>query len=299
MLTERQIKERRNGIGGTDAAAILGLSPWKSRLDVYLEKVEGKDDFQVSKQAEYGLAVEPALLKLFEREHKKTVIPYKQTIRRKDKKFILAHLDGYIKEENAVLEIKTAYRSYQQEWGKALTDEMPTHYLIQCAHYAMVTGADKVLIFVSLDGQFPKLYIYNKDEELQKILLEKEEQFWNEHVLKKIPPEPLSIKEVESLYKGLKEQVKIATPEEIELYSRLKGIKAKITELEETQKSIKTQICQSLKDYTILMGPNNKPIITWKAVHKKQFSSTALQKEMPEVYEQYIKPMSYRMFLTK
>jgi len=177
-------------IGGSRAAAALGESKWGTPLDVYEECLGLKEftrgDEDLTADQERGIRLEPALLgwaesKLGIRFHKPP------TMFSGAYDFASVSPDGLGADGVSYLELK-APRTHEG-WGAEMTDEVPFEYLIQGAHGLMVTGR-KVCYFGALLGGTLKLFKHERDVELEELIIKGEHRFWNEHVLRGMPPPP-------------------------------------------------------------------------------------------------------------
>lgn len=175
-LTEEQVAERRNGLGGSDAAAALGLSPYKSALELFMEKREPREASSVELAAfRWGNILEPVIRQEYAtRTHRVVRLP-EGTLRHRQHPFVLAHIDG-ITDDGRVFEAKTSRSA--DGWGKHGTDEVPHHYLIQVQHYLAVVGAEVADIAVLIGGNDFRIYEVPADAELQEMIIDGEAEFW-------------------------------------------------------------------------------------------------------------------------
>lgn len=205
------LEERKNGIGGSDAATILGLNPYKSNVDLWEEKTGRKEAEDISDKlyVQYGTVAEEHLRELFKLDFPKYEVSHEENTIIKHPKydFLFASLDGQLvnKEtgELGILEIKTTniLQSMQKEKWK---DKIPDNYYCQILHYLNVTGYSFVILKAQLkydyDGDIrleTKHYkIMREDvEEDIKLLEEQEIKFWKEYVQKDKRP-PLLLPEI-------------------------------------------------------------------------------------------------------
>ena len=142
MLTDQQLKNRLSGIGGSDAGAICGFSPYSTVLDVYLSKKGLKESKADSRQMKWGNLLEPVIRDNYAREFSKDVLVTEETFYHNEYPFMLAHVDGLIG-DNGILEVKTT-QFLSKDWGAQFTDHVPKYYLLQCVHYMAVLDRDYV-----------------------------------------------------------------------------------------------------------------------------------------------------------
>lgn len=228
------LTQRKRGIGGTDISAILNLNPWKNPLDVYLGKV-GLTTWQEPNEAMYwGTKLESLIAERYEMDlgfkpgsgavvREAAIAPLfpgraaawnAQTIvEHENYPFFLGTPDGIVSAVDRGLEIKNT--SYQgQEWGKPGTDQVPQHYLIQCAWYMSITNLPTWDLAVLFSGSRLGIYTIHRNFELEKLLIEAGRQFWHDHVEQQVPP-PIDGSESWSRY--LTDRFRIGTERVIEV----------------------------------------------------------------------------------
>ena len=233
MLTEEHRAQRRRGIGGSDVAAIAGLSPWRTPLDVYLSKVEDVEQTETDAMR-WGSILEAPIADEYARLTGNRIRRVNRVLAHPEHPFILASLDRQIVGHPAgpgALEIKTAGRC-SDEWGEPLTDAVPAHYALQVHQYLLVTGwkwAELAVLFLS--ERRLAVYRIQADPEIQAWLIALERQFWEEHVEPRIPLEPQSLADLAKRYPKDTGTRVIAQPDVIEAVADLRQVKTRIKEL--------------------------------------------------------------------
>ena len=179
MLTREQIEFRKGGIGGSDAAAVLGASPWKSALELWLEKTGRTDDSKESTRLSVGSFLEPFIAAEVQRgrviahgngKHLERILGGKQLLgeggemlTHPEHPFMLANTDRTIGGAkvgdrwipSGILEIKTAGEwAFKRGWSHGV----PLYYQVQCQHYMAVTGA-RFAIVACLEG-LERVHVY-------------------------------------------------------------------------------------------------------------------------------------------
>lgn len=199
---ESYAASRAGGIGGTDCAAILGLSPWKRPIDIYAGKIAPADQPELDKEClTWGTLLEPIVRQRYALVNKVRVTapeslaldfprsrPWNDsTLVIGREPWMLGAPDGWIKEYQTGLEVKCSSRK-SEEWGEEGTDQVPAHYLVQAAWYMAVCEASAWNFAVLFSGNKLAQYRVVRDMELEKELIESASAFWHDHVLRKIPP---------------------------------------------------------------------------------------------------------------
>ena len=327
MLTREQLLLRKTGIGGSDAAAIVGLGKYATPLSVYLDKTTDIAK-ETTDAMERGNALEPFVKSLFERKTGWHVEPPSVTQRNPDHPFMLANLDGLLPSERALAEFKTAaYTSKtKEEWGKEGTDEIPKHYLIQVAHYASVMEADTVHIGVlfgdeklfqsyralhtlstetgralsaedldTLQCDF-RVYTYKRHSDLTRKLINKEKSFWFDHVMKKVPPCPQAgcVEDFLKAYPLATDRAVKVSAADLVKVQRLADIKQQIKALEEREDWAKAEVLNLFGEASLLVGPDDLPLAAWKNKSTSRFDKTRFAKEYAQLCEAFTKTTTTR-----
>jgi putative phage-type endonuclease len=299
MLTEEQKELRKSGIGGSDSAAVAGLSRYKSNIDVYLEKIGFKDLEEAGEAAYWGNALEKLIADEYVKRNKEEVSQYKSLFKAEKYPWMIANIDGYISTKNAVLECKTCNQYKASEWGEQNTDEIPDEYLLQCAHYRIVTDCDFVAIAVLIGGQEYRQYRYEKNITLENKLINIEYDFWHKHVLPQEPPELKKYEDALKIFAQATDAAKFideGTEKKLNIY---RETKIKIDELIETAHSLKAQICGYMSNYALLTDPLGNILATWKNKKINRFDTTLFKQLHPKLYQQFIKSTETREFRLK
>lgn len=197
---------RTKGIGGSDAAAVLGLSPWKKNTDLWKEKVGlVQSSFKTNKRMEEGSLAEDPIAQLFAIEHadEYEFVDYKDTVFKRGHRF--ASVDGGLIEKatgrKGGLEIKHTEPNSRKAWEQ-WDDKIPDYYYCQILHYLSTTGWDFYILKVrfksySLDENGKKKLVItereykferSEEEESIKVLEKAEDDFWKCVIAKKEPP---------------------------------------------------------------------------------------------------------------
>ena len=184
----------RKGIGGSDASAILGLNPYKTNQELWMEKKGQMSPVDISGKSyvKYGNDAEPLLRALFALDYPEYKVEYYDNNMIINKKYPWAHasLDGELMDPDGrrgILEIKTTNILQSMQWEK-WDNRIPDNYYIQVLHYLLVTEYDFVVLKAQLkrvrDGEVrltTKHYHIEREEVLSdiKMLKEEEEAFWH------------------------------------------------------------------------------------------------------------------------
>ncbi len=276
------------GIGGSDIGAILGVNKYKSAIDIYIDKTEGKKQ-DGNRFTHFGHKLEKVVFEEFQERHsnmKCYTVPY--TIQRG---VCVANVDGMVydpvKDKYGVLELKTTSAYNKDEWTG---DTVPQSYYAQVQHYLYVTGLSFAYIACLVGGNdYKEFYIERSLEDIDYIQ-KKATDFWKNHVMKKVPP---MLDGSDSYSKYLLEKADKENEEVIEL-NELNAKAEEIKALDEQIKNLEQQL--ELKKQEIILELNNnhcnkatssdyKFTITTQA--RNSVDKKLMEKENPELVAQY------------
>lgn len=183
---EEWLKVRRGGIGGSDIAAIASVNPWRSPMDVWLDKTGKVEPINENEKMKWGkILEEPVADEYSIRTGKK--VQRVNAILRGAKPHYLANLDRLILGNghgNGILEVKTT--GWAQAW-----DQIPDHYMTQCQWYMAITGLQWSQMAVLMNGQ--ELMIPDpimRDEKVIEAMFSIADRFWDTYVVRDVPPDP-------------------------------------------------------------------------------------------------------------
>ncbi|CEK29397.1 phage-type endonuclease [[Clostridium] sordellii] len=296
MSKEEWLKNRQAGIGGSDASAIAGLNPWKSSIQLYIDKKEENPQEVKSLRMELGNRLEGLVAELFTEKTGLKVRNVNGILKNEKYPFALANIDRAIVGEKAFLECKTTNSFALKEWQ----DGVPPHYEIQCLHYMAITGATHCYIAALIGNSDFIWHKIERDQETIDYLMQIEKEFWEENILKDIVPLPDGS---DAYSEYLKEKYKKSNGQEIELHLLKDGpqkllrydeIVTDIKVLETEKKLIEQEIQLHMEDFEVAKIGDRK--ITWKTSSRNSIDSKKLKAEMPDIVAQYTKTSNSRTF---
>lgn len=186
MLTQEELEFRRNKIGASDAAIILGISPWKTAHQLWQEKVNGVESHSNSAM-QRGNEMEPTARAEFERMTGLSVMPKMKINPLAD--WQIANFDGITFDESVIVEIKCASKMVHD---MAIDGKLPDYYFSQVQHQLCVANLEMGFYF-SFNGQTGAIVEVKRDQGYIDAMNEEEFKFWN-LMTNKTPP-PLSDKD--------------------------------------------------------------------------------------------------------
>lgn len=296
MPKEEWLKNRQAGIGGSDASCIAGLNPWKSSIQLYMDKKQEDPQEIKSLRMELGNRLEGLVAELFTDETGLKVRNVNGILKNEKYPFALANIDRAIVGEKAFLECKTTNSYALKEWE----DGVPPHYEIQCLHYMAITGATHCYIAALIGNSDFIWHKIERDEETIEYLMQIEKDFWENNILKDIVPMPDGS---DAYSEYLKKKYDKSNGESIELHLledgpgkllRYDEIITDMKALETEKKLIEQEIQLHMEEFEVAKIGDRK--ITWKTSSRNTIDSKKLKSEMPDIAAQFTKTSTSRSF---
>lgn len=268
MLTDEQKSKRKNGLGASDSAIIMGYSSYKTPYQLYLEKIGTvNDDDEATEQQYWGNEIEPLIIRRFALENN-VEVTFPDTVYHPVHPFIFANLDGWIESERAVVEAKCANSFQRREWDSATSDGIPLSYLIQIAKQVAVTDASRGYCAVLFGGIEYMQFIYERDRALEELIIQADIEFWD-CVQNRIEPEARNTNDCRLKYNSPSpNKTRQATYEVSNALTALMNTKLKIKHLTEDEDMYKMRLMNHMGNAEYLVGFDGETIATWKTNKK-------------------------------
>jgi putative phage-type endonuclease len=251
MDRDQWLELRRKSIGATDSAAILGMNPWKTAVEVYSEKLSGYDDPEDNAilRMELGLAMEPVLADLYTKETGRVLRQSNHINYHPEYSYISCNLDRVVRGEKRIVELKT---------GAILNDEDAIErrrltYWVQVQHQMAVMGYDKADVFglyYGMSNQKTDLLEVERDDNfIDKELIPGLVNFWENHIQKRIPPPAQKREDIDALYPERDPDKSVEFDNSIiQSRARYHEITAQVEALKTEKDQIKLSIMNKMED---------------------------------------------------
>ena len=252
LTREEWLEYRKKGIGGSDAGAILGISPFRTARDVYYDKlgietVAGDEENWVA--MEMGNLLEGLVARIFQHKTGFEVYRVPRMFRHPIYPFMLADVDAFVRLPDgsiAILEIKTTNYNARANWYKDGEESVPAYYEAQGRHYMAVMDIDRVFFCCLYGNNEDEVLIreIRRDEAYEKEMIFLEQNFWTEHVLKHVPPPYLEDGDV--IMDSFRKYCRVAEKDAPEI-SLGKGMEERLMQYLKLQEEISSSETQSKK----------------------------------------------------
>ena len=296
---DQWVQIRKNSIGGSDAATIVGLNPYASKFTLWADKMGMSDEIQDNEAMRIGRDLEQYVADRFMEATGKQVRRNNFMFVHDEHEWMSANLDRVIVGENAGLECKTTslYNKTDFENG-----EVPLNYYAQCVHYMAAMGFDKMYLAVLVLGKsFHYFEIERKEDEIQN-LIQAESDFWHNHIIGKTPPvadgHETTTKTLAQLFPAA-----AATDDQVMIYDldseieRYEKLTADIKVLESEAQDIKNRVVQRLGNASYGIGTGYE--ITYKPQARSGIDAKLLAEKYPKIAEEVSTKTEFRVMRIK
>lgn len=326
-LTEEQwLDYRRLGIGGSDAAAVLGISPFRTARDLYYDKLNIAsvvDDDGNWVAMKMGHLLEDLVAEIFSRKTGFKVYQVKKMFQHPQYPYMLADVDYFIELPGggtAILEIKTTNYNAKGNWWKDGEEIVPDYYEAQGRHYMAVTNLDEVYFCCLYGNNEDEVIIrrLKRDLSYESELMALEGYFWTDHVQARVPP-PYR-EDGDTILASSQRHTGPANPDAglVELGQDLKSrfaeylalqkqkqsmdrcVKEVKEELDRLRAIITAEMGQSCRAHCALDGVDYE--ITYNPVRKRAVGKDDLLRLKllyPDIYDEFVGVSEYRKFDVK
>lgn len=285
--------------------ALLGLSKYRSAVDVWMEKTGKKVGARDSLPLRFGQFAESFVASEYSLATGLSLVAHDAAVVHPDYSYMHGHIDRFVlsgdlpligsdRQINAsrILECKTANPFTQSEWGEAGSDHVPLSYLVQCVWYMMLTNIDRTDLAILFGNADFRIYEIGRDLELEQMVLEKAKSFWENHVLTDIPPPATSESDYKTLFGKSSVRKSVEAPDETcELIKKLKSLNEQVEHYEAEISQIKQNIMGQMQDAEVLTY-HGQTLATWKAPKPSlRLDAKRLSEKHPDLVHQYQLPI--------
>ncbi len=297
MPRDTWLKLRQQGIGSSDAAVAVGLSPYKSPLSLWLEKTGRKQpaDLSSKEAVAWGTILEPVLATVYAQRTGRKVRRVNAVLQHPEHPHLLANLDREViglPEGPGILEIKTASYHSGPQWEESV----PVAYQCQVLHQLAVTGHAWADVAVLIGGQDFRIYRIERDDNKIADLLAREADFWR-CVEQDIQPEPDGSADAASALQWLYPQDDgqsvdfTGSPDLNRLFCELLNVRHTLEEVESQEANLRQRLQNALGPASCGLFAGGR--IAWKRTKDRQATDLdRLSAEHPEILQRYVKSIA-------
>lgn len=315
ITKEAFLERRRSGIGGSDIAAIIGISPWKTPRDIYLAKKGLAENEPATEAMYWGTVLEDVVAKEYALRTGRKIERCSIQFQHKEYPFLVGNLDRLVWADNGhkpivkgelrtdrILECKTASQYAAGEWGEAGTQDIPEHYKCQVQWYLGITGALVCDVAVLIGNRDFRIYEIPRNEKVISYLFQEGVNFWRDYIETDTMPPAKTLEDVERLSHGTPKERRFAPDPVVDAVKRYAELDAQAKAIKEEQDALKVTICDCIGDAVELASPDGVKLATWSAakpVEKTDWKAVAAEMGAPAdiVAKHTVESMGPRRFM--
>lgn len=273
---------RKKYIGGSDAAAVVGLNRFTSPWSLWAEKTGAVEDFEGNLATEVGTYLEAFVAHKFEEETGKKVKRCNFSLINDQYPWAIANIDREVVGEDAGLEIKTTSELSMKRFKNG---EYPEQYYCQCVHYMAVTGKARWYLAVLIGNRDFRTFLIERDEAEIQALMDAEKAFWNGYVLTNTPPPAdgttATTNAMAAMYSQGDEEIQVDITGLEEVLRNYQELTDSIKQMEEAKEACANTIKAALGEAT--EGVSSGYRVTWANGTRKTLDSKKLAADHPEL----------------
>ncbi|MEA3405375.1 MAG: YqaJ viral recombinase family protein [Pseudomonadota bacterium] len=287
------LKYRNLGIGASDAATACGLNPYKSQLELWMEKTgriqPEQSDMREDSPLVWGTILEPIVAEHYAKRTGRRVRRVNSILQHAEHRWMLANLDREIvgDSEVQILECKTAGTYSAKHWENGV----PEYIQLQVQHQLAVTGQMAADVAVLIGGQKLEIFRLERDDVLIEQLIKLEEAFWH-RVENNIPPPADASQSASSALRQLYQHDNTETIDlsedslANEQFEALLDVREQLTALQDKEALLKNQLQQRIGENSVAVLANGK--VSWKESKPSMVLNTKrLKKEQTQLCNDY------------
>ena len=262
MNTVNDQELRKTYIGGSDIAAIMGLSPYRTRYQVWAEKTGRTEPKAENESMMWGKRIEDLIARHYAQTMSERVRRRRALVRHTEYDFLGGHLDRRVVGKPIGLECKLT--TDNRGWGEAWSDDIPEYPLCQVHHYLEVFDLEEMHVAVLLAHFGFRFHVYRvRRGELGRIIVDQARDFWANHVVKDVPPDPSTETDIRHRFAKAIPSAIEATAEVVSREIERRDFLTRAKEYDEQAKKWKLEIMKYMGPHEVLIS-NDKRLVTWK-----------------------------------
>ncbi len=284
LTREEWLEQRKSGIGGSDAGAIMGVSPYKGAYSVWADKLGLSSEVEDNEAMRLGRDLEDYVARRFAEDKGVRVRREYGMLRSIEHPCMVANIDRRIMGIREGLECKVCTDRYAVRYQNGA---FPMEYYCQCLHYMAVTGWDAWNLAVLVVGGGLLTFRWNREEVQDDIdaLIAAEESFWATYIEGGKTPVPDALAATSDVLADVWSEsdgtAVDSNEEEDELLTQLIGLKAQKKELDEGIRAIENIIKARMEAAERMRSP--VALVTWKEQERSSIDEKLLKEKYPMV----------------
>jgi len=291
-ITGTQLEKRKDYLGSSDMAALLGLDPFKNAHDVWLDKTGKLEPLEPSPAMQAGTFFEDGVLQYAEKELGPIIRNQYRSARGRGIP-LGANIDAILVHTGQPIEAKTAglFGPLRDIWGEAGTDEVPDRVIIQATVHMICSETEICHVAAFLAGRGFQMYEVRRDKTVAEVIEETATTFWLENVIADTPPSD-TLPHAQTIKRIRREPESVVSLEQSLVDSWLTA-KETLKEFEKAKEAAELELLTALGEAE--GGMTELGMLTYLAQSRTSIDTKLLKAEHPEIFEKYAKTSTYRV----
>ena len=258
-FTAEEIAERRNWIGGSEAATAVGVNKYEAQFHLWQKKLGLAEEFVGNEFTLWGKLHEPVIRQQYAERMQQVVRLPEATIVHPKYPWMACHPDG-VTDSKRLLEVKTA--GFAIGWGEPGTDEIPEPYMIQVQHNMLVMGLEVADVAALINGNDLRFYEIPANPQLQQLIVDAEASFWNFVVTQTVPPPDFNradaVEVLRAMYPGTTGEILHADAATIQIRTEIERYTQAEKDAKAAKDGYRARMLDAMKDATFMEFPDGK-----------------------------------------
>jgi putative phage-type endonuclease len=301
--------DRSKFLGGSDIAAVLGISPWKTAMDLWRDKITPRVEGPVNQPKKRGIRWESVvgemLVERLQAEgHEVEIVASNRRYQDAAHPFMASEIDFELRldgtEAITNVELKTVHPFRMRDWGDSGSDDLPIHYTAQVMWGLGVTGRANGFLAALFGADELRTYPVAADAETIAAIRARGLAFWTDHVLAGIAPEPVNLEDLSKLFDKDGAGPPLLADEDLAgKVLRIRAINAELKAREAEAEALEFDIKRAMRDCSEIVMPNGKKAVEWKQRTGAWLDETALKEAHPKLAREFTRKWEKRVFALK
>lgn len=308
-MSEIAVVDRRKFIGGSDVAVILGLSPWRTPVELWEEKRRPRGDQPEKRVFVRGKRWEAVVAEMLTERlqadgHAVEVVAANARYLDTEHDFMACEIDYELRldgeDEITNCELKTVHPFKAREWGENESDELPVHYTAQAMYGLGITGRRRCIVAPLFGADEIRTYTIERDDETIAAMRARVVEFWTQHVLTGNPPAPIVLRDLDVLHPKDGEAPALYADESLtHALLRMRAIDREIKARTAEYEALEFEVKRAMRDCASIVVGEGKEAATWKARSYSYLDQSGLKEAHPDIAKQFTRKAESRVFTLK
>lgn len=310
--------DRSKFLGGSDVAAVMGLSPWSTPVELWMQKTgrmpREEPDAARQRMFDRGHKLEPfirdmVIQKLEDLGVEVELIAVNRRFADATYPFLACEIDFELRltgdveigdtvvsfrGEEVNADAKSVSGFARKKWGLDSNEDVPIEYAAQFMHGLGITGRRACLVAALRSFDDVDIYWTLRDDETISAMREKSALFWNGCVLADQAPDPVNFSDIKFLFPTDNGKFAEATDDIAEKVEKLRLVRDRKKDLEAHEEFLCFQIGNFIRPHSLLKH-NGRDLCTWKAQSATRLDVARLKEAAPQVFRQFANTTTTRV----